>query len=115
MYHGCRGNLQPFLMEDDDMAKIVDITDKLSFDQNPRIKIRDQEYEVNADARSMLEIMGLFSSKAQTEAAIGAYEILFSEGDRKKIDSLNMPFKDFMKLIEISMDLVMGEDEQGEQ
>ena len=96
------------------MAKVVDITDKLSFDQNPMIMIKDQQYEVNADAKSMLEIMGMFSNKPETEAAIGAYEILFSEKDRKKIDKMNLPFKDFMKVIEISMNLVVGEDGQGE-
>ena len=56
------------------MAKVVDITDKLSFDENPKIKIKGVEYEVNADARTMLEIMGLFSSKDQTGAAVEAYE-----------------------------------------
>ena len=96
------------------MAKVVDITDKLSFDQNPKIMIKDQQYEVNADAKSILEIMGLFSNKSETEAAIGAYEILFSEKERKKIDKMNLPFKDFMKVIEISMNLVVGEDGQGE-
>jgi len=102
-------------MEEINMAKVVDITDKLSFDQNPKIMIKEQQYEVNADAKSMLEIMGLFSSKTETEASIGAYEILFCEEDRKKIDKLNLPFKDFMKVIEISMNLVVGEDGQGEE
>ena len=46
---------------------------------------------------------------------MGAYEKMFNEKDRKKIDKLKLPFKDFMKIIEISMDLVMGEEEQGEQ
>lgn len=96
------------------MAKVVDITDKLSFDQNPNIMIRDQQFEVNADAKSMLEIMGLFSSKSETEAAVGAYEILFSKKDREKIDKMKLPFKDLMKIIQIAMDLVSGEDEQGE-
>lgn len=97
------------------MAKVVDITDKLSFDENPKIRIKDEEFEVNADARTMLEIMGVFSSKNQAEAAIEAYEKLYSEKDRKKIDRLKLPFKDFMKMIEESMDLIMGEDSQGEQ
>lgn len=96
------------------MAKVVDITDKLSFDQNPKIMIRDQQFEVNADAKSMLEIMGLFSNKSEAEAAIGAYEMLFSKKDREKIDKMKLPFKDLMKIIQISMDLVSGEDEQGE-
>lgn len=97
------------------MAKVVDITEKLSFDQNPKIMIRNEQFEVNADARTMLEIMGLFSSRNETEASIGAYEKLFDEKDRKKIDKLNLPFKDLMKIIEISMNLIMGEDGQGEQ
>ncbi len=97
------------------MAKVVDITDKLSFDQNPTIEIKGQQCEVNADARSMLEIMGLFANKGQAESAIEAYEILFSEKDREKIDKMNLSFKDFMKVIEIAMNMVVGEDEQGEQ
>ena len=82
------------------MAKVVDITDKLSFDENPKIRIKDEEFEVNTDARTMLEIMGVFSSK---------------EKDRKRIDRLKLTFKDFMKMIEESMALIMGEDSQGEQ
>ncbi len=97
------------------MAKIVDITDKLSFDENPKIRIKGEEYEVNADARTMLEIMGVFSNKDQAAAAVEAYEKLYSEKDRRRIDKLKLPFKDFMKMIEFSMDLVMGEDSQGEQ
>lgn len=97
------------------MARVVDITNKLSFDENPKIRIKDEEFEVNADARTMLEIMGVFSSKNQAEAAVEAYEKLYSEKDRKKIDRLKLPFKDFMKMIEESMDLIMGEDSQGEQ
>lgn len=97
------------------MAKVVDITDKLSFDENPKIMIKGEQFEINADARTMLEIMGLFSTKSETEASVGAYEKMFNEKDRKKIDKLKLPFKDFMKIIEISMDLVMGEESQGEQ
>lgn len=97
------------------MARVVDITDKLSFDENPKIRIKDEEFEVNADARTMLEIMGIFSGRDQAAAAVEAYEKLYSEKDRKRIDRLKLPFKDFMKMIEESMDLIMGEDSQGEQ
>ena len=85
------------------MAKGVDITEKLSFDENPKI------------IRTMLEIMGLFSVKSETQATIEAYTKLFSEKDRKKIDKLNLPFKDFIKIIEIAMNLVSGEEDRGEQ
>lgn len=41
------------------MAKIIDITDKLTFDGNPSLKIRGKVLEVNADAPTMLKVMGL--------------------------------------------------------
>lgn len=39
------------------MAKIVDISEKLSFDENPILKIGDLEVEVNSDAETMKECM----------------------------------------------------------
>ena len=45
------------------MAKIVDITEKLSFEGNPRLKIKGRELEVNADAPTMLKVMGLMSRR----------------------------------------------------
>ena len=95
------------------MAKKIDITDKLSFDENPWIIIKGTEFEVNSDAKTMLEIMGLFSSKSDTEAALGAYEKMFSEKDRKKIDQMKLPFKDLMVIIKESMKLIQGDDEAG--
>lgn len=97
------------------MAKVVDITAKLSFDENPRISIRGDEFEVNADAKTVLEIMGDFSQKTQMEASMSAYERMFSEGDRRKINDMKLPFKDLMIVIETAMELVQGTDDQGEQ
>ena len=51
------------------MAKVVDITEKLSFDENPVLKIKDIEVEVNADAKTMLGIMGEFKTKSEVEAS----------------------------------------------
>ena len=95
------------------MGKIVDITEKLKFEQNPVLKIRDVELEVNADAKTMLEIMGLFKSRSEIEAATEAMEKLFGEGDRKKLESLNLSFRDYMTVMSEAMDLIQG-DSQGE-
>ena len=68
------------------MAKCIDITDKLSFDKNPALIIKGRKFVVNADAGTMLEIMGLFKEgSSETEATIAAYEKLFSEKDRNEI------------------------------
>lgn len=97
------------------MARKIDITEKLSFDENPYIVIKGEEYEVNSDAKTMLEIMGDFSSKSELDAALSAYEKIFSEKDRKKIDKMKLPFKDLMVIIQESMALAQGGEDQGEQ
>lgn len=97
------------------MAKVVDITEKMNFEENPVLKINDQEIEVKADAETMLKIMGLFSGeKGEVEAAIEAADLLFSEKDHKKIKGLKLSMKDYMILIEEAMNVAMGE-EGGEQ
>lgn len=95
------------------MAKVVDITEKLSFEQNPVLKIRDTEVEVNSDAKTVLEIMGNFKTKSEIEASLDSVEKLFGKTDREKLEGLNLQFKDYMAVISAAMDLVMG-DSQGE-
>lgn len=97
------------------MAKVVDITEKLSFDDNPKLVIKGKEFEVNSDATTVLQMMGDFSNKSEIDASLSAYERMFSEEDRKKIEAMNIPFKDLMTIIEAGMNLVMGEEDQGEQ
>ena len=36
--------------------KIVDITEKLNFDENPVLKVKDVTIEVNSDAATVLKI-----------------------------------------------------------
>lgn len=96
------------------MAKVVDITDKLSFDENPKLRIKDVEVTVNADTETMLRIMGAFGNESEMQASLKAYDLMFSEKDRKKINGLKLPAKSLMTLIQEAMNLVMGEDDQGE-
>lgn len=98
------------------MAKIVDITEKLDFDTNPKLAIKGKEYEVNADAETVLKVMGTLSTKGATpEAILDMYQLIFSEKERKAITKLGLQFKDFKKVIESAINLIMGEDEEGKQ
>lgn len=69
--------------------KIVDITEKLSFDENPVLKVKDVTVEVNSDAATVLKIMGVFSKGTSAKEVLAVYELIFNEKDRKKIDKLN--------------------------
>lgn len=98
------------------MAKIVDITDKLDFDSNPKIMIKGKEYEVNSDAETVLKVMGVLSEDGDTPKAITqVYELIFSDKERKDIKKLNLQFKDLRTVIETAINLIMDEeDQQGE-
>lgn len=90
------------------MARKVNITDKLKFQENPVLVIGDMELEVNADATTMLKIMEVFKDDGmdEREASIQAYELLFSEKERKKIEEKKISFQDFMTIISEAMNVV---------
>jgi hypothetical protein len=98
------------------MSKVIDITEKLSFDENPKIKIKNVLYEVNADAATMLKIMQLLGDGQSVAPSdvVKMYELMFNEADRKKIDKLKLSFVDFQTIVMCSIDLLTGDSAQGE-
>lgn len=99
------------------MAKVVDITEKLNYEENPKIKVKDKEIEVNTDAATMLRVMGILSQNDETgpKEIIAMYELIFPEKERKKIEQLKLNFSDFVTLVYTAIGLITGEDDQGEQ
>lgn len=97
------------------MAKIIDITEKLNFSENPKIRIADYELEVNGDAETMLRIMGAFSGgKNEMQAVAESINLLFSKKDRELLYSITdkqghkLSVSDLMTVIQTAMDAVMG-------
>lgn len=93
------------------MGKIIDITNKLTFDEKPKVKIKGTEIEVNADAPTVLKIMSVMGDDGDP---LKMYDLLFDKDNRTKLEKMKLSFKDFMKVIEISMNLATGEDNQEE-
>ena len=93
------------------MARKVDITVKLTFEENPALIIRGEEIEVNADAPTMLKIMNFM-----TEDGVGinqineAYELIFPEKSRQAIEDMRLSVPDWMTVVQEAMSLVTGED-----
>lgn len=98
------------------MAKVVDITEKLNYEENPVIRVKDKEIEVNSDAGTMLKIMGFLSDGKNTgpQEVMEMYQLMFNEKERKKIEQLKLSFSDFTTLVHTAISLVTGENEQGE-
>ena len=99
------------------MAKVVDITDKLTFDGNPSLKIKGKLLEVNADAPTMLKVMGVLSREDPGPNEImEAYNLILPEKSRKEIEKLKLGFQDLLIVVQAAVSLVTGEDEsQGER
>lgn len=100
------------------MSKIIDITDKLSFEGNPKLIVKDLEIEVNTDAPTVLKFMKLISDEESSEAStvLKSYELLFSLENREKIESLNLDFSDFMVVVKSAMSFINGNgDTEGEK
>ena len=101
------------------MGKVVNITEKLNFEEKPEIVIKGVHIKVNNDAKSMLAILGVMEDDAsEAELIIKATEALFDKAEKKKLDGLNLSIKDYATVIEIAMDLARGEesdDTSGEQ
>ena len=99
------------------MAKIIDITEKLNFEEKPKIKIKNVTIEVDDSAPTALKLMEVMSgvdgdpTVAQMKSL---YEIIFNEQDRVKIEKLSLNLKSWMALIREAINLIVGDQEAGE-
>lgn len=102
------------------MSKVIDITDKLSFEGNPKLVVKGVELEVNSDAPTVLLFMqlmgGMDEAKDDMDAntLLKAYDLLFSEETREKIKELGVDFKDLMVIVQSAVGLINGGNNEGE-
>lgn len=100
------------------MARKVDITDKLSFEENPSLVIKGKVFEVNADAPTMLKVMGLMSADDPgAREILEAYGMMFPERSKKELERMKLGFKDLIVVVQEAVQLISGVEEPvgGEQ
>lgn len=97
------------------MAKVVNITDKLELEGNPHLVIKDEELEVNADAATMLKIMGKYaefdSDAATPKDILDLYNLMFPVESQKKIEKLKLSFTDLTTVVMEAQKLITGEED----
>ena len=97
------------------MARVFDITDKLNFEEKPRIKIKGEEIEINDAAVDMLKIMPQLSKrKLKVDDINLMYQTLFPEESQKKIESLRLNFEDSSTVVLEAAAALQGGDGEGE-
>ena len=104
------------------MSKIVNITDKLNFEENPALQIGEMQVEVHADAETVLRLMGTFKDKdeADINTVTEMMGLLFDPEAVEQLcamknDGKKLSAKSLMIIVQEAMNLVMGEDSPGEQ
>lgn len=98
------------------MAKIVDITEKLTFDDGYFLKIKGRKIGVNADAPTMLKIMNIMSDSVGNKEILEAYDMIFTERGKAELEKMKLNFNDMVTTIQEAVKLITGGDEEtGEQ
>ena len=97
------------------MGKVVDITEKLSFDGNPYLMIKDKKLEVNADAPTMLKVMGVLSvGEPGPKEIMEMIDLMIPEESQKTLEELHLSFNDLVLVVQEAVSLITGDVAQGE-
>ena len=97
------------------MGKVVDITEKLSFDGNPYLMIKDKKLVVNADAPSMLKVMGVLSvGEPGPKEIMEMIDLMIPEESQKTLEELHLSFNDLVIVVQEAVSLITGDVAQGE-
>ena len=104
------------------MSRVVDITDKLNFEENPKLKIKNTEIEINSDAPTMLQVMQTVGAgkNITPHEVITAYELIFPKKSREKLEEIQdeqgrkLNFEGLQVIIEEAINLITGPEVKGE-
>lgn len=86
------------------------LTEKLRFDEDPVLVIRDTELTVKSDAEIVLKMLDVLATKGEHAAAREVIELLLSEKDRKKLAALRLKIRDYSAVVRAAVALATGND-----
>lgn len=90
------------------------ITEKLKFNEDPVIQIKDVELKIKSDAEVVLELLDIVNNNGEIAAAVKAQELLFSAADAKKLRGLHLKAEDWLSVMSAAMQMAFGEDPDAE-
>lgn len=89
---------------------IYNLTEKLKFDEDPKLVIKGTELTIKSDAETVLQLMDVMTQKGEIAAAKEAWDLLLSPADRKKLSALKLKTGDFLMAMKTAVQLAMGGD-----
>ena len=98
------------------MAKVVDITSKITNDL-PIVKITDDiVVTINNRKSNVLKVMAMANEKAKNKAATdidimeASLKLLIGEENAKKIEELDLPISEYREVYTVCVSLAQGRD-----
>lgn len=89
---------------------IYNMTEKLKFDSDPVLTIKDTELTIKSEAETVLQLLDIVSAKGELAAARACMELLLSPDDQKKLKALHLSTRDYVEVMSTAMSLALGED-----
>ena len=89
---------------------VYSLTEKLNFEEDPQIQIKDKIITVKSDAETALKLVDILDREGEMRASLEATELLFSARDRKIISGLNLNMTDYSTLLRTAISLCLGND-----
>lgn len=99
------------------MARVIDITDKLNFEEKPSIKIKDTVLKINDDAPSMLKILAILNDEngVKPDGIEKLVKLLFEPSEREKLSALDLNIRDYTMAVMQTAKVVSNfDDNEGE-
>ena len=93
---------------------VYDLTDKLRFDEDPVLVVRNARLTVRSDAEIVLRLMDTLREKGEAAGIREAAELLLSPGDRKKLGALGLKMDDYLAVLRTAVQLALGADPEDE-
>ncbi len=90
------------------------ITEKLKFEEDPILVIKDKELTIKSEAETVLQLMDVLNIKGEIAGATEAMNLLLSPGDQKKLASLHLKTNDYIEVMKAAINLAMGDDPDDE-
>ncbi|MGN1156457.1 MAG: hypothetical protein ACI4TK_09795 [Agathobacter sp.] len=96
------------------MAKIIDITEKLSYDDIAILKIKETELEVKIDAKTvMLALNAADDVKlSDIDRLEKMKDILLTKKSAEALEEMRLTYKSYVKVLETAFTVAIGDDEE---
>lgn len=82
------------------------LTEKLTFNANPTIKINDTILEIDASAKTALMLLDIIENESEISAVRKSADLIIK--NKKDLDALDLSLEDYATVISTAVSLVMG-------